>query len=93
MMSKRTNKVVTSVIENIVLAVSSKYNINIRELAESVPKSLECEYILTKGKRRGKKCGVVLCDRHKKEHIWPEIYAPEFVYKGKEDNNIIDTYD
>ena len=66
MASKRTDKVVTAVIENIVMAVAGKYNINIRELVENVPKSLECGYILTKGKRNGKKCGVVLCVHHKR---------------------------
>ena len=40
MASKRTDKVVTAVIENIVMAVAGKYNINIRELVENVPKSL-----------------------------------------------------
>ena len=78
MSNKRTNKVVTAVIENIVWAVSATYNINIKDLAESVPKSLECEYILTKGKRRGQKCGVVLCVHHKKENVCSGNLTVEF---------------
>lgn len=76
MTSKRTEKVVTSVIDKVISAVSIKYNIdvgNLRSLLNDIPGSLECGYLFTKGKRRGEKCGVVLCVHHKADDVWSNI--------------------
>lgn len=97
-MSKRTNKIINEVIEQIVDIVSTKYGIkpeNIRKDIKDIPKNLECQYIINE--KTGKKCGVVLCTHHKKEikeEINEEInednngYFPEGysnIYKGLDD--------
>tara|TARA_Y100000389_G_scaffold100214_1_gene96982 strand:- start:1417 stop:1806 length:390 start_codon:yes stop_codon:yes gene_type:complete len=67
-MSKRTNKIINEVIEQIVDIVSTKYGIkpeNIRKDIKDIPKNLECQYIINE--KTGTKCGVVLCTHHKKE--------------------------
>jgi hypothetical protein len=76
MTSKRTEKVVTSVIDKVISTVSIKYNIDVgdlRSLLNDIPGSLECGYLFTKGKRRGEKCGVVLCVHHKADDVWSNI--------------------
>lgn len=92
-MSKRTNKIVNEVIEQIVYLLSTKYGINsenVRKDIKEVPTHLECQYI---NKKTGRKCGVILCIHHKqeekkeKEENNSEYFPKEYstIYKGLDD--------
>lgn len=69
------------------LHVAGKYNINIRELAENVPKSLECGYILTKGNNHAKNAALFYVYTIKEEHICPDICDND--YESKDNYNFI----
>jgi len=68
-MSQRSAKIIDCILKKASTAIGKEYNLNPDELyfmMSSIPKTLECDHVLTRGKRKGKKCGVVLCIHHQK---------------------------
>lgn len=85
MSEKRSKKIMDAVLERVSDVISHRYNINKNDIIDNIkniPESFKCNHTLTKGKRKGQSCGVVLCSHH-----------PEQEYKLHKVNNIDDMKD
>ena len=70
MSKKRTEKITTEVLKRVSIVISDIYNIDEKDIIDhikNIPESLKCNFTLTKGKRKGQICGVILCPHHQYE--------------------------
>jgi hypothetical protein len=67
MSQKRTEKIVSAIIDKVAESIEKKYRIrknDIIEIIKHIPDSFRCKYTLVKGKRKGDLCNTVLCPHH-----------------------------